>query len=242
MHRTLKMTPVTAVTTATNIRHNTLTSIVGMMFLFLAVTSLSLSLSLTEAFTISSIPTHRSTQHTSTHAHTLMTISSRQPSLALNVAIDPSTLGLGLDGLGLGLEQEQEHELLEQKYQFPLPLSTNPYIILGIRHTPSTTISELKSAYRRAVLLYHPDTRGIFWEYGNNGNVNGHEEEKEESVKRLKSVKSVDTGDGSVGGNDDNDNEAYSDFRRINAAYETIYRTLFGFSPCTLALVSSTLV
>jgi len=238
MHRTLKMTPVTTVTTATTIRHNTLTSLVGMMFLFLAVTSLSLSLSLTEAFTISSIPTHRSTQHTSTHAHTLMTTSSRQPSLALNVAIDPSALGLGLDGLGLGLEQEQEqeHELLEQKYQFPLPLSTNPYIILGIRHTPSTTISELKCAYRRAVLLYHPDTRDRFWEYGNG---NG---EEEESVKNVKSVKSVDTGDGSVGGNDDNDNEAYSDFRRINAAYETIYRTLFGFSPCTLALVSSTLV
>merc|ERR1719491_2702299 len=129
-----------------------------------------LSLSLTEAFIISSIPTHnKSIQHTrSTHAQTLMTMTIRQPSLALNVAIDPySEL----------LEQE-----LEQKDLIPLPHSTNPYIILGIRHTPSTTISELKSAYRRAVLLYHPDTRGIFWEYGNNGNVNGHEEEKEESV------------------------------------------------------------
>mmetsp|Transcript_9365 Transcript_9365/g.13543 ORF Transcript_9365/g.13543 Transcript_9365/m.13543 type:complete len:233 (-) Transcript_9365:304-1002(-) len=231
MHRTLKMTPVTTVTTATTIRHNTLTSLVGMMFLFLAVTSLSLSLSLTEAFTISSIPTHRSTQHTSTHAHTLMTTSSRQPSLALNVAssIDPYSRTLSLEH-----EQEQEHELLEQKYQFPLPLSTNPYIILGIRHTPSTTISELKCAYRRAVLLYHPDTRDRFWEYGNG---NG---EEEESVKNVKSVKSVDTGDGSVGGNDDNDNEAYSDFRRINAAYETIYRTLFVFAPCT-TLVSSQL-
>mmetsp|Transcript_9366 Transcript_9366/g.13545 ORF Transcript_9366/g.13545 Transcript_9366/m.13545 type:complete len:232 (-) Transcript_9366:304-999(-) len=230
MHRTLKMTPVTTVTTATTIRHNTLTSLVGMMFLFLGVMSLSLSLSLTEAFIISSIPTH-----------TMMTtMTSRQPSLALNVAssIDPYSRTLSLEH-----EQEQEHELLEQKYQFPLPLSTNPYIILGIRHTPSTTISELKCAYRRAVLLYHPDTRGIFWEYGNNGNVNGngHEEEKEKSAKRLKSV---DSGDG---GNDDdsvdgggNDKEAYSDFRRINAAYETIYRTLFVFAPCT-TLVSSQL-
>mmetsp|Transcript_8923 Transcript_8923/g.13398 ORF Transcript_8923/g.13398 Transcript_8923/m.13398 type:complete len:224 (+) Transcript_8923:281-952(+) len=223
MHRTLKMTPVTTVTTVTTIRHNALTWLVGMM----------LSLSLTEAFIISSIPTHRSLQHPSTNAHTLTTMTIRQPSLALNVAssIDPYSRTLSLEH-----EQEQEHELLEQKYQFPLPLSTNPYIILGIRHTPSTTISELKSAYRRAVLLYHPDTRDRFWEYGNG---NG---EEEESVKNVKSVKSVDTGDGSVGGNDDNDNEAYSDFRRINAAYETIYRTLFGFSPCTLALVSSTLV
>eukprot|EP01083_Nonionella_stella_P096068 269897_1 len=165
-----------------------------MMFLFLTAV---MPLREAEAFTISSIPI-------------------RQPSVALNVAMDPRTLGLnGLDNLNefnLNLNNLNPLDLnqqLSQKDEFPLPHSTNPYIILGIRHTPSTTISELKSAYRRAVLLYHPDTRDQFWEYAKEDGSNS-------------------------GGNSGNDGkEAYSDFRRINAAYETIYTTLFGFAPCT---------
>eukprot|EP01083_Nonionella_stella_P173120 596228_1 len=167
-----------------------------------------MSLRKADAFTISSIPIRQNHRH-------------MRPSVALNVAMDPRTLGLnGLnDDLNHNLNLNEFNPLnnlnqldqqLSQKDEFPLPHSTNPYIILGIRHTPSTTISELKSAYRRAVLLYHPDTRDQFWEYG-----------KED-------------GGSNNSGNSVNDGkEAYSDFRRINAAYETIYTTLFGFAPCT---------
>eukprot|EP01083_Nonionella_stella_P270088 914262_1 len=212
------MTSVPVTVTVPTTRHNTHTltsritmSMSMMMFLFLAAV---ISLREAEAFTISSIPI----RHRHRHRHRHM-----RPSVALNVAMDPRTLGLN-DNLNLNefnhnlnnLNQLDHNQQLSQKDEFPLPHSTNPYIILGIRHTPSTTISELKSAYRRAVLLYHPDTRDQFWEYGNNNSS-----EKEKS-------------DGSNDGNDGNDGkEAYSDFRRINAAYETIYTTLFGFAPCT---------
>eukprot|EP01083_Nonionella_stella_P130925 397498_1 len=102
-----------------------------MMFLFLAAV---MPLREAEAFTISSIPI----RHRHRHRH-------MRPSVALNVALDPRTLGL--NGLDHNLN-EFNHNLnnlnnlnpldqqLSQKDEFPLPHSTNPYIILGIRHTP----------------------------------------------------------------------------------------------------------
>lgn len=42
----------------------------------------------------------------------------------------------------------------------PLPNSSDPYVILGlVRHANGVPISAIKSAYRRAAQLYHPDLR-----------------------------------------------------------------------------------
>jgi len=81
-----------------------------------------------------------------------------------------------------------------------LPTSSDPYAILGlVRHANGVPLSEIKSAYRRAAQLYHPDLRtAAYMTMKSNTNMNMHlHSDREREEKEI----------------------ANEDLARINAAY-----------------------